>query len=88
MAAEKRSRRALLILGLVLAALFLFFGVQGALADGGQILLSHDGLETKLERFPLMRDAARRRGLDLAIYNMTSDANYAATAAPAGGAHP
>ena len=59
-----------------------------ALADGGQILLSHDGLETKLERFPLMRDAARRRGLDLAIYNMTSDANYAATAAPAGGAHP
>ena len=62
-----------------------------ALADGEQILLSHDGLETKLERFPLMRDAARRRGLDLSIYNMTSDANYAATAAPgaaAGGAHP
>lgn len=62
-----------------------------ALADGEQILLSHDGLETKLERFPLMRDAARRRGLDLTIYNMTSDANYAATAAPgaaAGGAHP
>lgn len=57
-----------------------------ALADGGQILLSHDGLETKLERFPLMRDAARRRGLDLAIYNMTSDANYAAT--PRGGPHP
>lgn len=56
------------------------------LASGEQILLSHDGLETKLERFPLMRDAARRRGLDLAIYNMTADANYTGT--PASGAQP
>lgn len=52
------------------------------LATGEQILLSHDDLETKLARFPLMRDAARRRGLSLAIYNMTSDANYTGTPAP------
>lgn len=56
------------------------------LDTGEQILLSHDDLETKLGRFPLMRDAARRRGLSLAIYNMTSDANYTGTPVP--GAHP
>lgn len=58
------------------------------LATGEQILLSHDDLETKLERFPLMRDAARRRGLDLAIYNMTADANYTGTPAATAGARP
>jgi cell division protein FtsQ len=58
------------------------------LATGEQILLSHENLETKLSRFPLMRDAARRRGLDLAIYNMTSDANYTGTPAASAGAHP
>ena len=58
------------------------------LAIGEQILLSHENLETKLARFPLMRDAARRRGLDLAIYNMTADANYTGTPAASPGAHP
>ena len=58
------------------------------LKGGEQILLSHDGLETKLERFPMMRDAARRRGLDLALYDMTADANYAGLPAPGKGALP
>lgn len=47
------------------------------LDSGEQVLLSRENVLQKLERLPLMRDAARRRGLDLAVYDMTANENYA-----------
>jgi len=46
------------------------------LATGEQIQLSRDRIEEKLIYFPTMRDLARRRGLTLAVYDLTVDRNF------------
>lgn len=45
------------------------------LDSGERVKLSADGAEEKLERLPLMMDAARRKGLKLTEYDLTADAN-------------
>jgi cell division septal protein FtsQ len=47
------------------------------LMSGERVLLSRGGLEEKLLQFPVMRAVAQGRGLELAIYDMTVDRNYA-----------
>jgi len=51
-------------------------GLELGLATGERILLTRDKLAEKLERLWWMRREARRRGLDLRVYDMTSDNNY------------
>jgi len=46
------------------------------LLSGEQVLLSRERLEEKLLQLPAMRNVARTRGLDLAVYDMTVDRNY------------
>jgi len=47
------------------------------LTSGEQILLSLDGLKEKLPQVPIMLSVARDKGLDLSVYDMTVDRNYA-----------
>ena len=47
------------------------------LATGEQVLLSRGRLEEKLQQLPVMRAVARSRGLELSVYDMTVDRNYA-----------
>ena len=46
------------------------------LMSGEQVMLSRDRLEEKLRQLPAMRAMARKKGLDLAVYDMTVDRNY------------
>ncbi len=46
------------------------------LATGEQVLLSREEVEDKLDKLRRMRREARRRGLDLAVYDMTVERNY------------
>jgi cell division protein FtsQ len=46
------------------------------LMSGEQVMLSRDRLEEKLRQLPAMRTMARKKGLDLAVYDMTVDRNY------------
>lgn len=47
------------------------------LMSGEEVLLSRDGLEDKLLQFPVMRAVAQSRNLELTVYDMTVDRNYA-----------
>jgi len=47
------------------------------LISGEQILLSREHLKKKLLQVPILRSAARAKGLDLSVYDMTVDRNYA-----------
>lgn len=46
------------------------------LATGETVLLARDRLADRLEKLRAMRDEARKRGLDLAVYDMTVERNY------------
>lgn len=46
------------------------------LMSGEQVLLSRERLEDKLRQLPIMRSVARKKGLDLTVYDMTVDRNY------------
>jgi cell division septal protein FtsQ len=46
------------------------------LMSGEQVLLSRERLEEKLRQLPIMRAVARKKGLDLTVYDMTVDRNY------------
>lgn len=46
------------------------------LMSGEQVLLSRERMERKLRQLPDMRAEARKKGLDLAVYDMTVDRNY------------
>lgn len=65
--------------------------IDVGLMSGEQVLLSRDRLAEKLGQLPIMRQVARDKGLDLAVYDMTVDRNYAgrpadwAAAAPGAG---
>lgn len=65
--------------------------IDVGLMTGEQVLLSRDRLREKLDKLRAMRSEARRRGLDLAVYDLTVDRNYVGRpadwreAAPAGG---
>ena len=56
------------------------------LTTGETVLLSRNKLREKLDRLRAMRIEARRRGLDLAVYDMTVDRNFVGR--PATGAPP
>jgi cell division septal protein FtsQ len=56
------------------------------LTSGEQVLLSRERLEEKLRQLPAMRGMARKKGLDLAVYDMTVDRNYVGR--PTGGGAP
>lgn len=45
------------------------------LDSGVRVKLTAEGAKEKLERLPLMMDAARRKGLKLTEYDLTADAN-------------
>ncbi len=47
------------------------------LKSGEQVLLSLEHIEEKLKQLPVMMAVARRRGLDLSVYDLTADRNYA-----------
>ena len=47
------------------------------LTSGEQVLLSRGRLDEKLRQLPIMRAVARQKGLALAVYDMTTDRNYA-----------
>ena len=51
--------------------------LEVGLATGERVLLSYDRLAEKLSRLKHMREAARRKNLDLCVYDMTADRNYA-----------
>ena len=51
--------------------------IEVGLMSGEQVLLSRGQLEEKLRQLPVMRSVARSKGLDLAVYDMTVDRNYA-----------
>ncbi len=50
--------------------------IDVGLMTGEQVLLSRDRLREKLDKLRAMRSEARRRGLDLAVYDLTVDRNY------------
>ena len=51
--------------------------IEVGLTSGERVLLSRGRLEEKLRQLPIMRSVARGKGLDLAVYDMTVDRNYA-----------
>ena len=51
--------------------------IELGLTSGERVLLSRGRLEEKLRQLPIMRSVARSKGLDLAVYDMTVDRNYA-----------
>jgi cell division septal protein FtsQ len=58
------------------------------LMSGEQVLLSRERLEEKLRQLPVMRAMARKKGLDLAVYDMTVDRNYVGRPSTWGAAEP
>lgn len=58
------------------------------LMSGEQVLLSRERLEEKLRQLPAMRNMARQKGLDLAVYDMTVDRNYVGRPASWGAPEP
>ena len=60
--------------------------LEVGLTTGERVLLSHDQLREKLGRLHAMRTEARKRGLNLAVYDMTVDCNFVGR--PAAGAGP
>ena len=60
--------------------------IDVGLMSGEQVLLSRDRLAEKLGQLPIMRQVARDKGLDLAVYDMTVDRNYAGRPADWGAA--
>ncbi|MBP7010139.1 MAG: FtsQ-type POTRA domain-containing protein [Kiritimatiellae bacterium] len=60
--------------------------LEVGLTTGERVLLSHDQVREKLDRLHAMRREARKRGLNLAVYDMTVDRNFVGR--PAAGAGP
>lgn len=50
--------------------------LEVGLATGETVLLARDRLADRLEKLRAMRSEARKRGLDLAVYDMTVERNY------------
>jgi hypothetical protein len=50
--------------------------IEVGLTTGEAVLLSRDQLWEKLDQLRAMRIEARKRGLDLTVYDMTVDRNY------------